>query len=167
MLQLSLIVQSKSPEYAIPKIKVLCNLHCLKVNLRLLCNKYQQHNSLNLVSQQLKLCDIFIFGMAYLACKIFSVNFRMVYLTQFSSEFNCLVKIQVIRLTDNIQTKGSLKIKQTAFIVLLIKRRYFFGAPSSQFLKPRPNRQTLFLKHLKLCLLSTTFVGLSTKQTRA
>ena len=51
--------------YAIPKIKMLCNLHCLKARLRLLCNKYQRHSSLNLVSQQLKLCDIFIFGMAY------------------------------------------------------------------------------------------------------
>ena len=53
------------PEYAIPKIKMLCNLHCLKARLRLLCNKYQWHSSLNLVSQQLKLCNIFIFGMAY------------------------------------------------------------------------------------------------------
>ena len=44
---------------------MLCNLHCLKSRLRLLCNKYQQHSSLNLVSQQLKLCNIFIFGMAY------------------------------------------------------------------------------------------------------
>ena len=33
--------------------------------LRLLCNKYQRQSSLNLVSQQLKLCSIFIFGMAY------------------------------------------------------------------------------------------------------
>ena len=51
--------------YAIPKIKMLCNLRCLKTRLRLLCNKYQLHSSLNLVSRQLKLCNIFIFGMAY------------------------------------------------------------------------------------------------------
>ena len=30
-----------------------------------MCNKYQRHSSLNLVSQQLKLCNIFIFGMVY------------------------------------------------------------------------------------------------------
>ena len=52
-------------QYAIPKINMLCNLCCLKTRLRLLCNKYQQHSSLNLVSQRLKLCNIFIFGMAY------------------------------------------------------------------------------------------------------
>ena len=52
-------------QYAIPKIKMLCNLHCLKARLRLLCNKYQQHSSLNLVSQQRKLCNIFIFGMEF------------------------------------------------------------------------------------------------------
>ena len=52
--------------YAIPKIKMWCNLHCLKARLRLLCNKYHWHSSLNLVSGQLKLCNIFIFGMAYL-----------------------------------------------------------------------------------------------------
>ena len=51
--------------YAIPKINILCNLCCLKTRLRLLCNKYQRHSSLNLVSQQPKLCNIFIFGMAY------------------------------------------------------------------------------------------------------
>ena len=44
---------------------MLCNLHCLKARLRLLGNKYQRHSSPNLVSQQLKSCDIFIFGMAY------------------------------------------------------------------------------------------------------
>ena len=43
---------------------MLCNLHCLKARLRLLCNKYQRRSSLNLVSQQPKLCNIFIFGMA-------------------------------------------------------------------------------------------------------
>ena len=52
-------------QYAIPKIKMLCSLHCLKARLRLLGNKYQRHSSLNLVSQQLKLCNIFIFGMVY------------------------------------------------------------------------------------------------------
>ena len=52
-------------QYAIPKIKILCNLHCLKARLRLLFNKFQRHSSLNLVSQQPKLCNIFIFGMAY------------------------------------------------------------------------------------------------------
>ena len=50
---------------AIPKISMLYNLCCLKTRLRLLCNKYQRYSSLNLVSQQLKLCNIFIFGMAY------------------------------------------------------------------------------------------------------
>ena len=57
-------------EYAIPKINMLCNLCCLKTRLRLLCNKYQQHSSLNLVSQRLKLCNIFIFGMAYCFCLV-------------------------------------------------------------------------------------------------
>ena len=52
-------------KYAIPKINMLYNLCCLKTRLRLPSNKYQQHSSLNLVSQQLKLCNIFIFGMAY------------------------------------------------------------------------------------------------------
>ena len=51
--------------YAIPKIKILCDLHCLKAKLRLPCNKYQQLSSLNLISQQLKFCNILIFGMAY------------------------------------------------------------------------------------------------------
>ena len=32
--------------------------------------------------------------------------------------------------------------------------------------KPQSNGQTLFGKHLKFCLSSTTFVGLATKQTR-
>ena len=54
-----------SDPYAIPKKNMLCNLCCLKTRLRLLCNKYQRHSSLNLVSQQLKLCNISIFGMAY------------------------------------------------------------------------------------------------------
>ena len=36
------------------------SLHCLKARLRLKCNKNQWHSSLNLVSQQLKLCKIFI-----------------------------------------------------------------------------------------------------------
>ena len=44
---------------------MLCSLHCLKAKLRLLGNKYQRHSSLNLVSQQLKLCNIFIFIMVY------------------------------------------------------------------------------------------------------
>ena len=52
-------------QYSIPKVKILCNLDCLQARLRLLCNKYQQYSSLNLVSKQLKLCNIFIFGMAY------------------------------------------------------------------------------------------------------
>ena len=43
--------------------KMLCNLRCLKVRLRLLCNKLS--SSLSLVSRQLKLCKVFIFGMAY------------------------------------------------------------------------------------------------------
>ena len=58
-------VEKNGEVYAIPKINMLCNLCCLKTRLRLLCNKYQQHSSLNLVSQQLKLCNILIFGMAY------------------------------------------------------------------------------------------------------
>ena len=45
---------------------MLFNLYCLKTRLRLQCNtSYQRHSSLNLVSQQLKLCNIFVFGMAY------------------------------------------------------------------------------------------------------
>ena len=35
------------------------------MRLRLLCNKLSLHSSLNLVSRQLKLCDIFIFGIEY------------------------------------------------------------------------------------------------------
>ena len=46
-------IQKRRLEDAIPKIKMLCNLHCLKARLSLLCNKYQWHSSLNLVSQQL------------------------------------------------------------------------------------------------------------------
>ena len=52
-----------TPEYAIPKIKMLCNLRCLKARLRLLYNNYQRHSSLNLVLTQLKLSNIVIFGM--------------------------------------------------------------------------------------------------------
>ena len=59
--------------YAIPKIKIICNLHCLKVRLRLPCNKYQRHSSLNLVSQQLKLCNIYQVK-----------NFSMLHFHQFS-----------------------------------------------------------------------------------
>ena len=58
-----LILWPELVQYAIPKINTLCNLCCLKTRLRLLCNKYKRHSSLNLVSQQLKLCNIFIFGM--------------------------------------------------------------------------------------------------------
>ena len=43
---------------------MLCKLHCLKARLRLLCNENERHSSLNFVSQQLKLCNIFIFGIA-------------------------------------------------------------------------------------------------------
>ena len=34
-----LFADSSDKEYAIPKIKMLCNLCCLKARLRLLCNK--------------------------------------------------------------------------------------------------------------------------------
>ena len=37
----------------------LSNLHCLKASFRLKCNKNQWHSSLNLVSQQLKFCNIY------------------------------------------------------------------------------------------------------------
>ena len=50
----------ESLQYAIPKINMLCNLCCLKTRLRLLCNKYQRHSSLDHVSQQLKLCNMFV-----------------------------------------------------------------------------------------------------------
>ena len=36
---------------------MLCNVCCLKGRLRLMCNQW--HNSLNLVSKQLELCNIF------------------------------------------------------------------------------------------------------------
>ena len=39
--------------------------YSLKARLRVKCNKKQWHSSLNLVSQQIKLCNIFIFEMAY------------------------------------------------------------------------------------------------------
>ena len=68
--------QKTEKEYAIPKINMLCNLCCLKARLRLLCNKYQQHSSLNSVSQQLKLCNMFIFGMAYQRCRNFKRKSR-------------------------------------------------------------------------------------------
>ena len=62
----SILEPDKAPfQYAIPKINMLCNLCCLETRIRLLCNKYQRHSSLNLVSQQLKLCNTSIFGMAY------------------------------------------------------------------------------------------------------
>ena len=62
------VTPAYSVQYAIPKIKMLCNLHCLKARLRLLCNKYQRHSSLNLVSQQLKLCNIdFRNGVSFVA----------------------------------------------------------------------------------------------------
>ena len=38
-----------------------------------MCNKYERHSSVNHVSQQLKLCNIFIFGMAYLQGKLHRV----------------------------------------------------------------------------------------------
>ena len=46
-------------------MKMLCNLYCLKARLKRLCNELSTTSSPNLVSRQLKLCDIFIFGMAY------------------------------------------------------------------------------------------------------
>ena len=49
-------------EYAIPKIKVLCNLHCLKARLRLPYNKYQRRSRLNLISQQLGVSVEYLFG---------------------------------------------------------------------------------------------------------
>ena len=55
--------------YPIPKIKMLCNLPCVKARLRLLCNKLSVDSSLCHVSGQLKLCNIFILGMAYLTPK--------------------------------------------------------------------------------------------------
>ena len=54
---------------------MLCDLYCLKTRLRLLCNKDQRHSSLNLVSQLLKLCNIFIFGMTY--CPRFWLTLRI------------------------------------------------------------------------------------------
>ena len=45
-------------EYAIPKIKMLCNLYCLKVRLRLLCNELSTASSLNLVLRQLSYVNI-------------------------------------------------------------------------------------------------------------
>ena len=50
---------------AILKIKMVCNLYCLKARLKLLCNELSTASSLNLVSRQLKLCNIFIFGIAH------------------------------------------------------------------------------------------------------
>ena len=85
------------------RINMLCNLHCLKARLRLLCNKYQPHSSLNLVSQQLKLCNIFIFGMAYhLVINNLAVTETILFCTLFST-INCiycflfknLIKIQI------------------------------------------------------------------------
>ena len=55
----------RSGQYAIPKIKMLCNLSCLKRSSGCCAISYQRHSSLNLVLRQLKLCNIFIFGMAY------------------------------------------------------------------------------------------------------
>ena len=46
------------------EFKFTCRGYC-RFTLRLLCNNYQWYSSRNLVSRQLKLCNIFIFGMAY------------------------------------------------------------------------------------------------------
>ena len=66
--------------------KMLCNLHCLKARLRLLCNKYQRHSSLSLVLGQLKLCNIFIFGMTY--CNIVFRLLSLCYTIQFSLQLS-------------------------------------------------------------------------------
>ena len=77
---------------------MLCNLCCLKTRLRLLCNKYQRHSSLNLVSQQLKLCNIFIFGMAYSGFHLSRKDRKQMIATRFVSfPYICLaLRIAVI-----------------------------------------------------------------------
>ena len=68
---------------------MLCNLCCLKTRLRLLCNKYQRHSSLKLVSQQLKLCNIFIFGIAYSDLHVSRKDRKQMSATRFVS-FPCM-----------------------------------------------------------------------------
>ena len=60
-----LAIVASFSEYAIPKIKMLCNLRCVKVRLRLQCIKNKRQNSSNLVSRTAKLCNLFVSGMAY------------------------------------------------------------------------------------------------------
>ena len=52
-------------QYAISKIRMLCDLYCLKARLKLRYNELSKANSMNLVSRQVKLCNIFIFVIAY------------------------------------------------------------------------------------------------------
>ena len=62
MFQICPIWKTVTHEYAIPKIKMLCNLHCLKARLRLPYNKYQRRSRLNLISQQLGVSVEYLFG---------------------------------------------------------------------------------------------------------
>ena len=48
---------------------MLHNLSCCETRFRLLCRWYLLHSSFNLVFRQHKLCNMFIFGMAYLRSK--------------------------------------------------------------------------------------------------
>ena len=86
---------------------MLCNLCCLKTRLRLLCNKYQRHSSLNLVSQQLKLCNIFIFGMAYSGLHISRKDRKQMSATRFVSFPLCLALRTAVIIAD---TRISLEI---------------------------------------------------------
>ena len=44
---------------------MLCNLRCLKTRLGLLCNKSSMAQQPEPLSRQLKLCNVFTFGMAH------------------------------------------------------------------------------------------------------
>ena len=75
----------------------------MKTRLRLLCDKYQRHSSLNLVSQQLKLCNIFIFGMAYCASYCYSMIFQ--HLRNLCFELTNINSLEYLRIGERTNFK--------------------------------------------------------------
>ena len=72
-------IPKKCTQYAIPKIKMLCNLYCLKARFRLLCNELSTASSLNLVSRQLILCFYFRKGVLTIPLKEIRLYFGNFY----------------------------------------------------------------------------------------
>ena len=103
--------------YAVPKIKMSCNLHCLKARLRLLCNKYQRYGSLNLVSQQLRLCNTFIFGMAY-----YHILQSQDQCVKFTSEtIDSAERLVLMIISSSTSTMNVFPGKYTCFSILVVK----------------------------------------------